>query len=281
MSPHQHTRLAASALGVITTAGLAATIPFWANTQPARAAGGYHDAAYGIAASGAAPISARPSVSSTNGSTHSGSGGASSSDGTISISSASVLAGGGKASARVSGFSAFDGLVTASTVTATCSNGSVSSSASGTSASLGKNGSVAYDVHVTNSDGSTTVIGMQVHIATGHGTEAATISIASATCAKAPATAPHAHAGLDHNAHGETDPHRHPPADLEADGNADRDDEYHDAAAADQHDVAGTGTHGGHHPRARPADHRKLAPGVSAAPPTGAAARHPSTVSRP
>jgi hypothetical protein len=81
-----HTRMAASALGVITTAGLAATIPFWANAEPARAANGYHDAVGGIAASREAPISARPSVYSTNGSAHRGSGGASSSDGTISSS---------------------------------------------------------------------------------------------------------------------------------------------------------------------------------------------------
>jgi hypothetical protein len=67
MTLHHHTPLSASALGVLTTAGLAATIPFWANAEPARAAGGYHDAAYGIAARGAAPISVRTSVSSTNG----------------------------------------------------------------------------------------------------------------------------------------------------------------------------------------------------------------------
>lgn len=180
-----YTRMAASALASLTVVGLAAAVPFWADERPASAAARYHDAAYGIAASGAAPISARPSVSSSNGSLHTGGGGVQSSDGTIKVSSSSVSAGDGQASAQVSGFSAFDGLVSASSVTATCSNGKVSSSASGTSGALGAKGSVVYDVHLSNSDGSTTVIGMQVHVAAGKGTEAATISVAAATCAKA------------------------------------------------------------------------------------------------
>jgi hypothetical protein len=173
------TRIAASALAALTAGG--ATAVFW--TAQADAAASYHDAAYGISATGGAPIGARPSVSSTNGATHADSGGARSSDGTVSISSATVSAGGGKASAKVSGFSAFDGLVSASSVSATCKDGKVSSDVNGTSeGSLGKKGSVSYGVTFRNGDGSTTIIGMQVRIKAG-GTEAETINIASATCA--------------------------------------------------------------------------------------------------
>jgi hypothetical protein len=174
------TRIAASALAALTAGGAAAV--FWASQ--ADAASGYHDAAYGISATGGAPIGARPSVSSTDGATHSDSGGARSSDGSVSISSATVSAGGGKASAKVSGFSAFDGLVAASSVSATCKDGKVSSDANGTGGgSLGKKGSVSYGVTFKNGDGSTTIIGMQVHIKAGAGIEAETINVASATCA--------------------------------------------------------------------------------------------------
>ncbi len=174
------TRIAASALAALTAGG--ATAVFWA-TQ-ADAAGGYHDAAYGISASGGAPIGARPAASSTNGATRTGSGRARSSDGSVSIRSATVSAGGGKASAKVSGFSAFDGLVSASSVSATCKDGKVGSDANGTGeGSLGKKGSVSYGVTFRNGDGSTTIIGMQVRIRAGAGIDAATINVASATCA--------------------------------------------------------------------------------------------------
>jgi hypothetical protein len=82
-------------------------------------------------------------------------------------------------------------------------------------------------VHEKNSDGSTTVIGMRVHIAAGHGTEAATISIASVTCAPAPTTPTHASSPTRSHTVKPT-PHQHAPADH----HADRDDDAAAAAAA-------------------------------------------------
>ncbi len=173
-----HTRIGLTALG-LTVTGLGVTA--W-NSQ-ADAAGNYHDSAFGISASGAAPIGATPSVSSTQGSKRTAAAAASSSDSSISVNSASVSAGGGKASATVDGFTAFDGLVHASTVTATCDNGTVSSHTTGVFGSLGQKGSIAYGVKNRNSDGSMTIIGMQVRLTAGINTAASTINIASVTCA--------------------------------------------------------------------------------------------------
>ena len=175
--PYAHVAATTAALAVVGVSAAA----LWSGTANAAQSG--TDSAYGISASGAASIGARPSVSSSNGSTRSDSGSAKSSDGTVSISSATVTAGGGKASAKVNGFTAFDGLVSASNATATCDNGKVSSSANGpASGALGKKGSIAYGVKSTNGDGSTTIVAMRVTIKAGAGTEAATINVASATC---------------------------------------------------------------------------------------------------
>ena len=183
MTTLHRTRMAASALVGVTAVG--AGIAAWA--AQAHAAGGFYDAAYGISSTGAARIGPTPAVSSPNGLPRSDFGGAGSSDGTVSVETTFVKAGGGKASATVTGFTAFGDLVRASTVAATCSNGAATSHVSGTPAGrLGKKGTIAYDVRVKNSDGSTTVVGMQIRISAAAGTQAATINVASATCAALP-----------------------------------------------------------------------------------------------
>ena len=144
----------------------------------------YHDAAYGISATGAAPLPAAPTVSSTDGSTRSKPAGARTSDGSVSIGSATVRAGAGKASATVTDFSALDGLVTAMKVIATCDNAAVTSSADGPAAgALGEKGSITYGVKTHNDDGSTSIIGMRVLLTANAATPAATINVAAATCA--------------------------------------------------------------------------------------------------
>jgi hypothetical protein len=165
----------------LATTGAPATILAAGN---ASAASTYHDSAYGISATGAAPIRATPVVSSTNGTVKTASGSARSSDGTVSTASASVRAGAAKATARVSGFSAFGGLVSG-TVSVACDHGVVSGTVSGTPAgTVGRKGTVEYQVISHNANGSTTIIGMRVV------TPAETINVGSATCAPASAPGP-------------------------------------------------------------------------------------------
>jgi hypothetical protein len=168
---------------VVAAAGLTvAAASAW--SHQATAAASFLDRAYGISATGAAPIGATPSVSSSDGQDRTATGGASSSDGTISIGTATVHAGGGAASAQVSGFTAFAGLVVASTVSASCDHGVVTSKVDGTPAGpLGRKGEVAYGVTIDNADGSITIIGMQVTITASPVIEASTINVAVATCA--------------------------------------------------------------------------------------------------
>jgi len=169
---------AITGLAVTVGAGLGAVVV----AGDASAAATFRDAAYGISASGAAPIAATPAVSSTDGTVETASGSAKSSDGTIAIGSATVRAGGGKASAQISEFTALGGLV-AGTVSVSCDSGTVSGTVNGTPAGkVGRNGTVAHKIVSKNADGSTTIIGMRVT------TSAATINIGSATCA--PATGP-------------------------------------------------------------------------------------------
>ena len=167
--------LALAATGILTTALAAGN---------ASATSTFHDSAYGISATGAAPIAATPAVSSTNGAVTTASGSARSSDGTVSIASANVQAGAAKATARISGFSAFGGLVSA-TVRVSCDHGVVSGTVSGTPAGpVGRKGMVEYKVISHNPNGSTTIIGMRVV------TPAETINVGSATCAPTSAPAP-------------------------------------------------------------------------------------------
>lgn len=179
MTASRRTRMITSTVAAMTVGGAGIAL----GTVQAHALADYRDVAYGISATGAAPINATPMVSRTGRDTRSDSGSARSSDGTIAIASATVTAGEGQADATVTGFTAFDGLVSATTVTASCRNATVTSGATGTSAGgLGRRGSVAYNVRTTNQDGSRTVIGMQVRVQAGRGVEAATINVASATC---------------------------------------------------------------------------------------------------
>lgn len=180
---HTPVRLAGGALSVI-TAGTAVV-------GVARAAAPDRpDRAYGIFATGAAPIEATPFVRSRDGRMTTETGAAGSSDGTVSIGAATVTAGRGTASATVTDLRAFDGLVSASRVTASCDNGAVTSHADGPRpGALGRRGSIAYAVQSTDGDGTTTIIGMQVRVRAAAGVSAATINVASATCA-APASTP-------------------------------------------------------------------------------------------
>ena len=177
------TGVMAAGITVILTAGRSAV------AEPAGSS------AFGVSATGASPLSPQPSVSSPDGEPVSDSAPIASADGSITA-TATVRASTGQAEATVQGLSLLFGQVAAGQVTATCRDGAGTVTIAGGQAAgtplpaapavrqtipVGGAGSVVLNTQTTNSDGSTTIVGLRATIATPGGA-AETITVASATC---------------------------------------------------------------------------------------------------
>jgi len=189
---HRHTRRAVTlATAGAATASIAALL---AAGHPAIADPG-GSSAFGMSATGAAPLPPQPTVSSPDGKPVSDSAPIASTDGSITA-TATVNAAAGKAKATVEDLSLLFGQVTAGKLTATCQDGAgtvtitggragdtplPAAPTAGQTITVGDTGSVQLNTQTTNPDGSTTVIALRATITTPGGA-AETITVASATC---------------------------------------------------------------------------------------------------
>lgn len=190
-----------SALTLLTTGTATAVLALLATGHPA-AAGSPASSAFGISATGAAPLPPQPSASTPDGHPVSSSAPIASADGSITA-TATVTASTGQAQATVTDLSLLFGQITAGQVTATCRDGAGTVTLTGghtgdsplptapqpgQTIALGDTGQVTLNTRTTNPDGTTTVTGLRATITTPAG-PAETITVASATCA-APVTPP-------------------------------------------------------------------------------------------
>jgi len=162
-------------LTVVTLVGTGTAL---ATTPPSDAA--HYDAAYTVLAFGDQPLSAGPNAYSSTGRTSEDFGDARSADGRLVVGWGHAAAGDGHADAVATDVRMLGGAVRAAAVIAHCRHGAATSWAVGVVGEVNGEATVAYDVRNQNRDGSTTVVGMQIRVHSGHGT---VINVASATCA--------------------------------------------------------------------------------------------------
>jgi hypothetical protein len=168
-----------SPFALIAAAGLAGSGVLFASVPPSPAPSPY-DAAFAVSAYGDQPLSAGPNAYSSSGRTSENVGGARSADGQLVVGWGHAAAGDGHADAVATDVSVLGGAVRATAVIAHCRHGAATSRAAGVVGEVNGEATIAYDVRSKNQDGSTTVVGMQIRVHSGHGT---VINIASATCA--------------------------------------------------------------------------------------------------